>query len=159
MDRLRAPWRRAYVTARDPAPGCVLCQALERRAEEDSLVLRVEESAFALMNLYPYSSGHVMVALLRHVERLGDAGDAELLGMMALARRVEAAIQEEYRPDGFNLGINLGRVAGAGVEGHLHLHVVPRWSGDVNFMTVTADTRVIPEDAREACRRLRARLR
>jgi ATP adenylyltransferase len=159
MERLRAPWRRAYVTAREREPGCVLCLALQRRAEEESLVVHVEAAAFALMNLYPYSSGHVMVAPLRHVERLGDADDAELLGMMALARRLETVLQEEYRPEGFNLGINLGRAAGAGVEGHLHLHVVPRWPGDVNFMTVTADTRVIPEDALQACRRLRARFR
>jgi ATP adenylyltransferase len=107
------------------------------------------------MNLYPYNAGHVMVATRRHVGSLGDATAEELAEMMSLARRLEGVLEEVYRPDGVNIGMNLGRSAGAGVLGHIHLHVVPRWNGDTNFMTVVGETRVIPEDPVEGCRRLR----
>ena len=110
---------------------------------------------FVVMNLFPYNSGHLMVAPRRHVATLQGATSEELDEMMALARRLEAVMAEVYRPDGVNLGMNLGKPAGAGVADHLHLHFVPRWSGDTNFMTVSGGTRVIPEDPREACRRLR----
>jgi ATP adenylyltransferase len=143
----------AYVTTADEVPGCVLCRARDGGAER--LVVHVAERNFVVMNLYPYSSGHVMVAPLRHVGSLAEATLEELAEMMALARRLEQAFREEYRPDGVNVGMNLGRPAGAGVADHIHLHVVPRWTGDTNFMTVVAGTRVIPEDPEQACRRLR----
>jgi len=107
------------------------------------------------MNLYPYNGGHVMVAPLRHVGTLGDASVEELAEMMALARRLEAALGETYHPDGFNVGMNLGRPAGAGIADHIHLHVVPRWNGDTNFMTVVSETRVMSEEPTAACARLR----
>lgn len=156
MERLWAPWRGAYVTGTAKEPGCVFCGALEHAGEETSLVVHVAERAFVVMNLYPYNSGHVMVATRRHVGRLGEASAEELAEMMALARRLEAVMAELYRPEGLNLGMNLGRPAGAGIEDHIHLHVVPRWAGDTNFMSVVGGTRVIPEDPLEACRRLRA---
>jgi ATP adenylyltransferase len=159
MDRLWSPWRNAYVTKAGEAPGCVLCAALSGADSAGSLVVHVAASCFVLMNLYPYNSGHLMLAPRRHVARLGDATLAELSEMMALARRLESVIQEAYRPEGLNLGMNLGRVAGAGVADHLHLHIVPRWSGDTNFMTVVGETRVIPEDPVEACLRLRELIR
>ena len=125
---------------------CVMCDALARAGSDDSLVVHVGALNFVVMNLYPYNSGHVMVAPRRHVGSLQAATPEELAEMMALARRLEEVAKDVYHPDGANLGMNLGRPAGAGVADHIHLHFVPRWAGD---------TRVIPEDPREACRRLR----
>jgi ATP adenylyltransferase len=160
MDVLRAPWRSAYVTAKDDAgKGCVLCRALENPEAPDSLLVHAGPACFIVMNLYPYNSGHVMVAPRRHVGRLADATDAELSEMMALTRRLESVMAEVYHPDGMNVGMNLGRAAGAGVPDHIHLHVVPRWAGDTNYMTVAGQTRVIPEDSVQAAQRLRARFR
>ena len=155
MDVVRSPWRSAYVTGGVKEAGCVLCSALAKAPADDSLVVHKAGLNFIVMNLYPYNAGHVMVAPLRHVGTLSDATADELAEMMALARRLEGVLGEAYRPEGLNIGMNLGRSAGAGVLGHVHLHVVPRWGGDTNFMTVTGDTRVIPEDPVEACRRLR----
>ena len=140
-------------------PGCVLCRALAAADADDSLVVHVAPLSFVVMNLYPYNAGHVMVSPKRHVASLGAASEAELAEMMALARRVEAALGEAYRPQGLNLGMNLGKPAGAGVADHIHLHVVPRWAGDTNFMTVVGETRVIPEEPVAACRRLRGYFR
>jgi ATP adenylyltransferase len=155
LSRLFAPWRKAYVTAGAHQPGCVFCRALEAAENADSLVVHVGTHNFVVVNLYPYNAGHLMVAPRRHVGSLITATPEELSEMMSLARRLEEALGEAYRPEGFNLGMNLGRVAGAGVTDHIHLHVVPRWGGDTNFMTATGETRVISEDPREACARLR----
>lgn len=155
MDVVRSPWRSAYVTQSTAEPGCILCRALEGGAGEKSLVVHEGARNFIVMNLYPYNAGHVMVAPRRHVGSLAEATSEELDEMMSLARKLEGVLGEVYRPDGVNIGMNLGRSAGAGVLGHIHLHVVPRWTGDTNFMTVVGDTRVIPEDPAEACRRLR----
>ena len=155
MDVVRSPWRSAYVTQGAAEPGCVLCRALEGAAGEKSLVVHEGRDNFIVMNLYPYNAGHVMVAPRRHLGTLAEATSEELGEMMGMARRLEGVLGEVYRPDGVNIGMNLGRSAGAGVLGHIHLHVVPRWSGDTNFMTVVGDTRVIPEDPVEAARRLR----
>ena len=134
---------------------CVMCDALAHAGSDDSLVVHVGALNFVVMNLYPYNSGHVMVAPRRHVGSLQAATPEELAEMMALARRLEEVAKDVYHPDGANLGMNLGKPAGAGVADHIHLHFVPRWAGDTNFMTVAGHTRVIPEDPREACRRLR----
>jgi len=133
----------------------VLCQARDGAEEAEPLVIHRGERCLVLMNLYPYNGGHVMVAPLRHVGTLGDASVEELAEMMALARRLEAALGETYHPDGFNVGMNLGRPAGAGIADHIHLHVVPRWNGDTNFMTVVSETRVMSEEPTAACARLR----
>ncbi len=155
MERIWSPWRNAYVTQAGQEPGCVMCRAWEGREQAGSLVVHVGQRNFVLMNLYPYTSGHVMVAPVRHVGSLGQASPEELAEMMALARRTEAVFAQAYRPDGLNVGMNLGKSAGAGVADHIHLHVVPRWNGDTNFMTVVGGTRVIPEDPLAACARLR----
>lgn len=155
MERLWAPWRSAYVTEGMKEPGCVFCRALDGAFEENSLVIHVAGLSFIVMNLFPYNSGHLMVATRRHVGSLAAATPEELGEMMALARRLEEVMAEVYHPEGMNLGMNLGRPAGAGVADHIHLHVVPRWTGDTNFMTVAGGTRVIPEDPRIACARLR----
>jgi ATP adenylyltransferase len=158
MERIWSPWRRAYVAGGAKDPGCVMCRALEGAGAADSLVVHVAAHNFAVMNLYPYNGGHVMVAPKRHIGSLAEAGAEELAEMMALAKRLEKAISEEYAPDGLNLGMNLGKAAGAGVADHIHLHLVPRWVGDTNFMTTVGGTRVIPEDPKEAGARLKERL-
>ena len=155
MERMWAPWRHGYVTEGSRGPGCVLCRALAEADGPDSLVVHAAPLNFVVMNLFPYNAGHLMVAPRRHFARLGDATHEELAEMMVLTRRLEQVVTEAYRPDGINLGMNLGQSAGAGVADHIHLHVVPRWTGDTNFMTVIGETRVIPEDPREACSRLR----
>jgi ATP adenylyltransferase len=157
VDVLWAPWRKAYVGATsDPGAACVLCRCVEQAGQPHSLVVHRGALTFIVMNLYPYNSGHVMVAPRRHVGKLADATAEELAEMMALTRRLEAVMAEVYHPDGLNVGMNLGRAAGAGVPDHIHLHVVPRWSGDTNYMTVAGHTRVIPEDPVEAAATLRA---
>ncbi len=155
MERLFTPWRMAYVTTAERTPGCVLCRALEGAEGAGRLVVHAGELNFVVMNLFPYTGGHVMVAPRRHVGSLAEATLEELSEMMSLARRLEEVFREEYHPDGINVGMNLGRSAGAGVADHIHMHLVPRWTGDTNFMTVVAGTRVIPEEPEQACLRLR----
>jgi ATP adenylyltransferase len=149
---LWAPWRLEYVEHADERPGCIFCEP------EPELVLKRGSRAFLLLNRFPYSSGHLMAAPVRHVGSYGELTDAEALELHRLAAAAVAALEAEYRPDGHNLGWNLGRSAGAGVVDHVHLHVVPRWTGDTNFMPVLADTKVIPEALAASAERLRSRL-
>lgn len=156
-EKLWAPWRLEYIAQADELEGCVFCIEGEGGlADEDSLVVRRGEVALALLNKYPYSSGHLMVAPARHVGSFAELTDEEALEIHALARSALGALARVYGPEGFNLGWNLGRPAGAGIADHVHLHVVPRWSGDTNFMPVLADTKVIPEFLLETRDRLRA---
>ena len=157
MHRLWAPWRLAYVTAAsDPTEApCVFCAAPDRANPSPLLLCRGNE-CFVVLNKFPYSNGHLMVVPFRHVASFADATEAELAELMLLTQRAELALGEAYEPQGLNVGMNLGRPAGAGVPGHLHLHVVPRWTGDTNFMTVTAETRVVPEDLADTADRLRS---
>jgi len=143
------------VTKADQTPGCVLCRARDGADGAERLVVHRGALNFVVMNLFPYNGGHVMVAPLRHVGTLGEATADELAEMIALAQRLEGILREVYKPDGINLGMNLGRPAGAGVADHIHLHLVPRWTGDTSFMTVVGGTRVIPEEPEQACQRLR----
>jgi ATP adenylyltransferase len=143
------------VTTVDKTPGCVLCKVRDGEEGGERLLVHMAELNFIVMNLYPYTSGHVMIAPRRHVKTLNSATPEELNEMMALARQLEEAMREAYKPDALNLGMNLGRPAGAGVPDHIHLHVVPRWSGDTSFMTAVSNTRVIPEDPVDAAARLR----
>jgi ATP adenylyltransferase len=158
FERIWSPWRRAYVTSGAKEEGCVLCRALEHAADPQSLVVHVADHNFVVMNLYPYNAGHIMIAPRRHLGSLAETQADELSEMGALARRMESVMAEVYTPDGINLGMNLGQAAGAGVADHIHLHMVPRWAGDTNFMTTLGGTRVIPEDPVEACVRLKAGL-
>jgi ATP adenylyltransferase len=154
---LWAPWRLEYIKGADELEGCVFCvEAASEIPEDESLVVRRGERAFALLNKYPYSSGHLMAAPLRHVGALGELSAEEALELHRLAVAGTEALTTIYGPDGFNLGWNLGRVAGAGIVDHVHLHVVPRWSGDTNFMPVLADVKVLPEHLLETRDRLRA---
>jgi ATP adenylyltransferase len=149
---LWAPWRLEYVEQVDEPPGCIFCEP------EPELVLFRGRHAFLLLNRFPYSAGHLMAAPLRHAGDFGGLCDEEALEIHRLAAAGIDALTAEYGPDGHNLGWNLGRPAGAGVVDHVHLHVVPRWIGDTNFMPVLADTKVIPEALAATAERLRARL-
>jgi ATP adenylyltransferase len=154
---LWAPWRLEYVVQADELPGCVFCaEAAGELADAESLVVRRGEAALVILNKYPYSSGHLMAAPVRHVGSLAELSDEEALELHRLAVAGVEALSAIYAPDGFNLGWNLGRVAGAGITDHVHLHVVPRWSGDTNFMPVLADVKVLPEHLLETRDRLRA---
>jgi ATP adenylyltransferase len=154
LERLWSPWRLAYVTgASGGAPACVFCDALA--AEQHELVLTRGRFCYAILNLYPYNGGHLMVALNRHVGTLAATTADEWTELMQLTRRAEIALTEAYTPQGINIGVNIGRPAGAGVLDHLHVHLVPRWNGDTNFMTVVGNTRVLPEDLAQSAERLR----
>jgi len=145
MEILWAGWRSTYLMSADNGPGdCLFC-GLPEVADQESLILERGEHAYSVINRYPYSMGHVMAAPYRHVAGTGDLDPAERLEIWELLVRLERAAADVMAPDAFNLGANLGRVAGAGVPGHLHLHLVPRWTGDANFMTTIGHTRVMPE--------------
>jgi ATP adenylyltransferase len=152
--QLWAPWRLEYIQSADEQPGCFLCIAAKGGDDEALLVVHRGERALVLLNRYPYSPGHVMVAPRRHGVEFADLDDDEALEVHRLAGLAIEALRASMRPDGFNLGWNLGRVAGAGLVDHAHLHVVPRWSGDTNFMPVLADVKVMPEHLAETRRKL-----
>src|SRR5581483_4002414 len=154
MDRLWSPWRLAYVTGTSSTTGCIFCDAAAAAPSPDSLVLIRGRAAFVILNLYPYNNGHLMVVPNRHVGSLAAATADELSEMMRLTRDAEIALTEAYQPQGLNVGINLGRPAGAGVLDHVHIHLVPRWNGDTNFMSVIGNTRVLPEELPDTKQRL-----
>ena len=154
MERLWSPWRLAYVTGTSDAQGCVFCEALASESAAP-LVLFRGDTCYVILKLYPYNNGHLMVVPNRHVASLAECSVAELGEMMELTRRAEIVLAEAYRPQGLNVGINLGRSAGAGVVDHVHIHAVPRWTGDTNFMSVIGQVRVLPEELDETARRLR----
>jgi ATP adenylyltransferase len=154
MDRLWAPWRLSYVTAaQPPAPDCIFCDT--RSCREIDLVVFRGEHSYVILNLYPYNNGHLMVVPIRHLSTLEALTPAEQTELMRLTRLSEMALAQAYSPQGINVGINLGKAAGAGIENHLHIHLVPRWSGDTNFMTAIGETRVLPEDLDASAARLR----
>jgi ATP adenylyltransferase len=153
MDHLWSPWRLPYVTGTGKEPGCVFCDALA--GEQSELVVFRGPTCFVILNKFPYNNGHLMVVPNRHIGSLKGATPEELSELMALTRRAELALTEAFTPHGLNMGINLGKPAGAGVLDHLHLHVVPRWNGDTNFMTVVGQTRVLPEELPSTAARLR----
>jgi ATP adenylyltransferase len=154
---LWAPWRLEYVQQADEVEGCVFCAEAAGELDGDaSLLIRRGNAAIAILNKYPYSSGHLMVAPVRHLGSIADLEDEEALEIHRLAVSGVRALRDTYGPDGFNLGWNLGHVAGAGIADHVHVHVVPRWSGDTNFMPVLADVKVLPEHLLTTRDRLRA---
>ena len=145
MEQLWAPWRMQYIKRADDAEGCIFCAFPAEKDDDKNLIVLRGEHAFILLNAFPYSNGHLMIAPYRHTANLDDLEDAEMLEMMSLTRRAVNLLKKAFKPDGFNIGLNMGRVAGAGIADHVHIHVVPRWSGDTNFMPVLGDVRVIPE--------------
>jgi len=155
MDYLWTPWRYQYITKTGEATECVFCAAGRVGDDRESLVVYRGEHNFVILNRFPYTSGHVMVVPYQHAATLEALPDETLVEMIRLARTCEKNLRAVYRPEGLNLGINIGRSAGAGIAGHVHLHALPRWNGDTNFMTTTAETRVLPEDLDVTWKRLR----
>ena len=158
MERLWSGWRAAYISGIVPEPalgadGCLFCGLL-RLDDAEALVLERTPRTFTVMNAYPYTTGHVMVAPVRHEGTVENLDGAEGAALFAGVQRAVRAIKVAFSPQGLNVGVNLGQVAGAGVPGHFHMHVLPRWSGDTNFMTSIAETRVLPEDLRTSWQRL-----
>jgi ATP adenylyltransferase len=153
MERLWSPWRLTYVTGTSAATGCIFCDASTR--DQEPLIVTRGTHCFVILNLYPYNSGHLMVVPRRHVGKLAGLGADELHEMMILTQRCEIALTEIYQPQGINVGINLGRPAGAGVVDHVHVHLVPRWTGDTNFMSVVGNVRVLPEEVHQSAERLK----
>jgi ATP adenylyltransferase len=155
MERIWAPWRLEYIQSADEQSGCVFCNAAGLD-DEKGLIVHRGDLAFVLLNKYPYAGGHVMVAPYRHCGALGELSDEEALEVHRLSVQALDVLTAVMSPQGFNLGWNLGRVAGAGVLDHVHEHVVPRWVGDTNFMPVLADVKVMPEHLAETRRKLAA---
>jgi ATP adenylyltransferase len=157
MDVLFTPWRYSYLTAPksgQPA-GCIFCDAAGSADPRATLTLYRNPRALVMLNRYPYTNGHLMVAPVAHEARLFDSTDASLRALIGLAAETQRILSDVYHPDGFNVGMNFGQIAGAGVADHYHMHIVPRWSGDVNFMTVTAQTRLVPEELDQTYGKLR----
>lgn len=161
MRILWAPWRMEYISkwsSERSKQECIFCAAVASERDEDSLVVARSELSIAMLNAFPYNTAHVMVAPKRHVARVELLEEPEVADIFRLVKTIIRAIDEEYKPEGYNIGLNIGRVAGAGVESHLHIHIVPRWSGDTNFMPIIAGTKVIPEDLKTTLKRLKRRL-
>jgi ATP adenylyltransferase len=153
MDFLWTPWRYAYISQTGPEtktessePNCIFCAAAADTRDQERLIVHRARHTFVILNRYPYTNGHVMVVPYAHVATLEELPDETAVEMIRLAQRTEGILRAVYKPEGLNMGINLGHCAGAGVAGHVHLHILPRWMGDANFMTTVAETRVLPED-------------
>lgn len=146
MDYVWSPWRYRYVSKASPSDECIFCVKAREDRDRENLIVHRGERCFVLLNLYPYTSGHLMIAPYAHVASLVGAPPEALFEMIGLAQRLEQCLHSVYRPQGMNIGMNLGECAGAGVAGHIHMHIVPRWPADANFMTTVGETRVLPED-------------
>lgn len=158
MKTLWAPWRMEYIGGLAEEQGCFLCRAWQAPDDERNLVLWRGRSTFVIFNRFPYSNGHLMVATAQHGRMLEDLADEELVELMRATTRMQRLLSEVLRAQGFNIGLNLGKVAGAGLTDHLHLHIVPRWEGDTNFMPVLADVKVIPQSLTDLYRTLKSAL-
>jgi ATP adenylyltransferase len=157
--RIWAPWRLDYVkdASKDSEDDCIFCAKPAADDDEQNLIVHRGELCFVMLNLFPYTNGHLMIAPYVHVPTLPELDAATVAELMALAQQAMRILEEEYSPHGYNVGFNQGRVAGAGVEHHIHMHVVPRWGGDTNFMPVLADTRVMPQSLEQSYAALRGR--
>ena len=158
MERIWAPWRIEYITQADKIDECIFCRALKNRnTGNDDYVLIVRKTCFAMLNKYPYNNGHLMVAPTEHVGDMDSLSREVMADMMELTRDCQRILTDVMKPEGFNIGINCGRVAGAGVVDHIHIHIVPRWNGDTNFMPVIADTKVMPQALKDTQQVLKSR--
>ncbi len=158
MDYLWTPWRYAYVSAGEKPGECVFCEAPRGQDDRRTLIVHRGQQCFIILNKFPYTSGHVMIVPYVHVDELQKLSAEAADEMMVLCRRMETVFRQVYRPDGINLGMNLGKAAGAGVAGHIHMHVLPRWVADANFVSVVGETRVIPESLETTWEKLKAAL-
>lgn len=154
-----APWREEYVKKVDKFEGCFLCHYLERKDKLENLILHRGRHSFIVLNRYPYNNGHIMIAPFRHIGNFEDLKEEEIKEIFLLAKKIIPVLKRVYQPHGFNLGINLGRCAGAGLVDHFHLHIVPRWDGDTNYMPVTGGTKVIPEALEKSYRKIKYEIR
>ncbi len=155
MDYLWSPWRYPYVSQAGKNPSCIFCEALKRGNDQQVLIVFRGQHNFILLNRYPYTTGHSMIAPYDHLGQLDQAAPETLNEMIHLCQRLQRALAAEYQPEGYNLGMNLGKIAGAGVADHLHMHVLPRWAGDTSFMTTVGETRLEPEDLAITYKKLR----
>jgi ATP adenylyltransferase len=156
MDYLWTPWRYQYLTAAGKPDGCIFCAAAADSDDRGHLVIHRAARNFLILNRFPYTNGHLMIVPYQHAASLGELPAETLAEMMLLAQTTERNLRAVYKPDGLNMGLNLGASAGAGIAGHVHLHALPRWMGDANFMTVVGETRVLPEDLDVTWQRLSA---
>ncbi len=145
MDTLWAPWRMKYILDPKHTGGCIFCDNPKADQDRELLILHRGKLCFIMLNLYPYNNGHMMVMPYRHISRLDEMTPEENADMMMLTQKCAAVLDEKFRPNGFNIGMNIGQAAGAGIDDHLHMHIVPRWSGDCNFMPVIGETKVMPQ--------------
>jgi ATP adenylyltransferase len=157
MDHLFTPWRYAYVSTADKTPGCIFCE-LVKLPDEQALILHRGQYCFIIINSFPYTSGHIMIVPYAHLDQLAKLPAAAATEMMSLTQRMETILRDLYHPDGLNIGMNIGKSAGAGVAGHIHMHILPRWTADANFVSVIGETRVLPESLQETYRRIREKL-
>jgi len=153
MERIWAPWRMKYILS-DKVEGCIFCEKVAEEDDENNLILYRGGSCFLILNTFPYNCGHLMVVPYRHIGEVEKLEESESLELMRLTQLSVQTLKSILNPEGFHLGMNLGRVSGAGVEGHLHIHIVPRWNGDTNFMPLLADTKVLSESLRETYKKL-----
>ena len=154
MDYLWTPWRYQYIASLKNPSRCVFCIESSREHDERDFVVHRGKSSFVILNIFPYTTGHLLVAPYSHIADLQKCSADETSEMLELVKRCQFALEQTYQPNGFNVGMNLGRCAGAGVEHHLHMHVVPRWIGDSNFMTIVGETRILPEDLKTTFNKL-----
>ena len=156
MNHIWSPWRMKYIEKTEKEAGCVFCNALAKANDADSLIAFRGERAFVILNLYPYASGHLMVVPFEHIATLEELEPATRAEMMELTSRCTTVLRNIYQPQAFNVGANIGEAAGAGVPGHVHIHIVPRWGADTNFITVLGETRVLPESLEDTYKRVHA---
>ena len=158
MDYLWTPWRYAYVSTTEKTSACVFCDAVQAGDDLKALIVHRAQHCFVILNAYPYTPGHVMIVPYVHLDELRKLPADAANEMMELSQRMESALRELYHPDGINLGMNIGKAAGAGIAGHIHMHVLPRWVADANFLSVVGETRVLPEMLEETWQRMRKAL-
>jgi ATP adenylyltransferase len=159
MDYLWTPWRYAYVASAERSSGCVFCNAVNAGNDEVARIVYRGKNCFVILNTYPYTPGHVMIVPYAHLDELQKLPPGAANEMMALSQRMESVLRQLYTPDGVNLGMNIGKAAGAGIAGHIHMHVLPRWVADANFLSVVGETRVLPETLEETWKRMTEALR
>lgn len=155
MKHIWSPWRMKYIRNHLSPKGCIFCDAIKKEDGIENLIIARSKYAFVILNRYPYTSGHVMVVPFAHVGTLEELDSDTMIDIMALVKQSMSAINDVYKPEGYNIGANLGAVAGAGIADHVHFHIVPRWSGDTNFMTAVSNARVLPEDLCETLEHLK----
>jgi ATP adenylyltransferase len=156
MDHLWSPWRYRYVQKADRQDDCIFCQKPAEQKDGENFIVWRARFNYLILNLYPYTTGHLMIAPYEHVATMEAASEDVLQEMILLSKKAQHHLRSIYNPGGFNVGLNIGEMAGAGIAGHIHMHVVPRWTGDANFMSTVGETRILPEDLPETYRKLKA---